>query len=178
MKKIILFAAILFAGVSVVKAQGLPKEAQTELTLKLGRIQAIIVNHSAVTLDYITIEDYNKGVKSSQADHLTVYSAGGFKVTVGANDLEETGGKKVLANTINVTPSAGSKALGTEVFTAKKIGSIATPETIISNTKGGLLLKYNIEYEGDNAYKYMDNLLDSEESTEYTASVIYTISPN
>ena len=88
MKRIIVASLIMFAGITA-QAQTAPVTDNVTLNVKLHPIQTLVVNESqkTVDLDYKTEVDYATGVSSKVlVDHLTVYSTGGFKVTVRSSD--------------------------------------------------------------------------------------------
>ena len=183
MKKLILFAAILFVGVSVAKAQDVSKLTTDEakLTLKFNRFQQITVDShqkANVLLEYKDVDDYKTGVNLDQGDHLTVNSTGAFTVSVGADDLisEDVKAKTIAASTILITPTKGSKNADNSQFTANTIGTKEKPSTIITSSRGGMEKKYSVNYkaQGD----YMDNHINGEGVMEYTTTVYYTIVAN
>ena len=170
MKKFILFAAILFAGVSVVNAQEVSDN--TKLTLTFDRFQAISVS-GPVDLHYESLDHYNNGKEVDITGHLTVSSAGSFIVKVGANDLKnETLDKEILANTITVTAKKEGVAQ-----TAATIGSIASPSQVIQSSQGGLNMKYDVNYKGGAQYAAMEGLFNATGQTVYETTVFYTIYP-
>lgn len=177
MKKIILTSAIIFAAVAGVFAQTPGLTSTANLKVVLNPVQAIVVNPLAKseTLTYKTVADYEGGVASTAplADHLKVYAAGGFTVSASAADLTTTGGT-IAASSITVTPTAGTtKALAGASLTAKPLSS--TGATIISSTKGGTGVTFNMSYKGAGDFDYIDKHLNGQAPTEYTTVVTYTI---
>ena len=204
MKKVILFAAILFAGASVVNAQAVQKNgnvatatqneftattgavatdktSSTLLTVELNAIQAISINTSNVTLVYSTIEDYEKGVSNSIDNHLNVYSTGGYAVGVHYETPKATGdfSNKSLAlesffNSISVGISDDSFDKTTMLVIDKSTEPAITSET------GAINKKYKVVYTGagesfDGTLKgYMD-YIKGEGPQTLTATVVYTI---
>ena len=80
MKKIILFAALLFTATSAVEIQAqTPVTGEAQLTLNLKAVQSIQVTGDVV-IDYESITDYNDGKEVKSATRLTVVSAGGFSI--------------------------------------------------------------------------------------------------
>lgn len=181
MKKIILFAAILFAGVSVVKAQDITENEESTVTLnvKLKPVQSIVVqNNTTVDLEYATLANYNTGVSSKVLqDHLKVTTAGAFKIDVEAVNLTATGTDDVIeANTIKIVATDGASVLEGAEYTAEFfLGN--DEKTLISTGKGGLEKTFNIQYVGMGDYGYLEKFMDPESGTVYTTQVIYTISP-
>ena len=204
MKKLILFAAILFAGVSLVKAQAVAKNgdvttatqneytattgatatdktSSTLLTVELSAIQAISINTSNVTLRYSTIEDYEKGVSNSIDNHLNVYSTGGYAVGVHYVTPEATGAfsnssltLENLFNSISVGISDGTFNKSTNLV------KDTSTESAITSVTGAINKKYNVVYTGagkafdDTSKGYMD-YIKGEGPQTLTATVVYTI---
>lgn len=187
MKKIILTSAIIFATVAASFAQGpvvpatpIGKSSTAEVNLKLYPIQSIAVNPSQkkVDLEYRTVENYVNGVESEQKDHLTVFSVGGFAVTVTSANDDMTGGNSempISASTIHVKASAGTS----NGLTDADFGDIS-----LSSSKGGNLISsdnsainksVNVTYSGMGANAYADRFIDGEKQTVYTTTVTYTI---
>lgn len=170
MKKIILSSFLLLAFVTV--------NAQTvTLNVKLKPIQTLVVNpaQNTVNLEYVTKDDYANGVASVNADHLTVYSTGGFQVKVKAADATMTNGtKSILVNTIKLTPSAGSAKQDAATYVpAFNLSNVDT--TLMSSTTGGVNKKINIEYKGAGADAYINNYIAGQNPTVYTTTLTYTI---
>ena len=159
MKKLIL---IIFTLLSL---NAYSQESQNvTLRVILRPIQSIIVNQKDVLLEYITLDDYKKGVSKTMENHLTVYSTVGYSINVKGNDLK--------ANSFeikNTDISINQEGLSVVNLTSDN------KELLTSNeyTTG---TNYNITYstEGNNKYftpKYVKN------QTYYT-TVTYTITPN
>ena len=101
MKKVILFAAILFSSISIMNVQAQAEQTgQASLTLNLSAVQSIVVK-DGVVIDYLTADDYSNGKGSTQRTTLEITSAGNYAVSVKAADL--TGpGDAIKANTIKI----------------------------------------------------------------------------
>lgn len=180
MKKIILFAAILFAGASTVLAQttgegqgktGQSTETETDLTVKLNPIHIITVNHSGILLEYKTTGDYESGVTSEKENHLTIYSTGDFQVTVNAETDFAEAPEGMNVSTVSIT--ANKNGIATS---SKTVGSLSATDSdvLISSTKGGFGLNYDVTYKGGTDYM---NLYSKDKSNEYKTDVQYTIVP-
>ena len=181
MKKFILFAAILFAGVSMVKAEGEPEatykqSGSTTLTVELKAIQSIIVDGQP-TITYSTADHYGLGASSEQPNHLSVVSAGGYVIRVEADDLTSGGTDVINAGSINVKATAGANSSGT-VGTPLESGVTLAESTkdFITGSKGAVHQKYNVTYTGDKDFNYMVNY-NADSKQTYTTTVHYTISP-
>lgn len=180
MKKVILFAAILFSFISIVNVQAQDvKTGTANLTLNLKAVQHINVSGN-VTINYESADNYQNGVTSDDVTTLTVVSAGGFAIRVEAEDLKlGSTDKTIAASTIKVSAEAAS-ANDNDAFdsgaTLAKGGETKT--ALISSTIGGSNKIYTVSYTGDdnNAYLERYNSADQEETQTYTTVVTYTIS--
>lgn len=177
MKKLILFAAILFAGASVVKAQS--ASDGTILNVKLHPIQTIVVNstQNIVDLEYKLTTDYSGGVSSLQADHLKIYSTGAFIVQVASatNDIVRANGTETIsASTIKVKAEEGTNNSLTGQ-TMAEVSLSATPTNLINSGTGGVDKNFNITYSGLDLNGYVNNYYNDENPTVYTTTVTYTI---
>ena len=195
MKKLILFAAILFAGVSVVKAEGEEKTGKTgtvNFQLNLHAFQSIEIGggdegtidsetglfNDAVVLNYNTVERYESGVSRTINDHIKIKTAGGFAIKVSSTDNLENdinGGELVSMSTIALT--AQEKGLHkSDIENGLTLSS--EPKTFISSGSGlGKEISYNVTYTGadKNAYgKYVDA---TGATRELTTTVTYEIVP-
>lgn len=171
----ILAVVSLFGVVTVANAQS---TGNVTLNIKLNPIQTLVVNSKQTTVDlnYTTKNDYANGVSVDQADHLTVYSTGGFQVKVKASGSQLTG----KANNINVsdvtlTASNGTQALSNSAsFSSAQLS--AEDKVIVSSSKGGVDKTINVNYaaKGDNN-AYLDYYQNTENPTVFTITLTYTI---
>lgn len=181
MKKLFLFAAILFAGVSVVKADEPQSSDQTKLTVTLNTIQSISVGQDDVSIEYSTIEHYAKGNSSIvYSDHLNVYSTGGFDVKV-KYDLDGVTSDSYTATT-DGTYEGTAKSLFESIKavvvdgTAEKGVNLTTGGlSLITSDTGGTDLKYNVRYDGAGG-EYMNYTRAN--ARTFVANVTYSIIPN
>ena len=177
MKKIILFAVILFAGVSVIKAQ-----SKSDLTVRLNPIQSIsVTTNDGALIEYATSADYSgDGVNSTGNTTINVVSAGGYTVRVSADEFTTNNGGTLDVGTINVTATAQNGATGTPQATTL-VKAIATSplvgNTLIVGEKGGVNMKYDIKFQGAGGDAYMDvyNAGTNNVTQEYTTTVYYSI---
>lgn len=180
MKKFILFAAILFAGVSVVKAQTTTGSTSTTLNVILHPFQTISVNtatgHDQVELVYDEISDYEAGVSVELTDHLLINSTGAFNVTVKAEDLKEVGGSKtMLASTIRIEATKGASDKALEGATPGALQLSNDDQGLITSTTGGTGKSFNVKYTGAGGDTYTGNYLTDKATTTYSTTVLYTI---
>ena len=173
MKKLILFAALLFTATSIVEVQAqTPVTGEAQLTLNLNAVQSIQVSGDVV-IDYESIADYSGGKEVKNATTLTVVSAGGFAIKAEANDLID-GSYTIGANTIEVTAEGVDNAAGATYATStlKKMTSGKT--ALISSTVGGVNKKYAVSYKGAGGNDYLERY--NEGGRQYKTTVTYTIS--
>lgn len=170
MKKIII-TSIAILGVVAVKAQN------ATLNVRLKPIQTLVVNNAQkiVNLDYVTKDDYANGVSSLNADHLNIFSTGGFQVKVkSANSALQNGNKNIQANTIQIKATAGSDAVNGAQY-AQNVQLSANETTLVSSSNGGVDKKISIEYKGAGSNTYLDNYIAGQDPTVYTTELTYTI---
>lgn len=184
MKKIILFAAILFATSSIINAQteGLSEtesktEAKTDLTVTLNPIQIITINETGVDLAYVTKKDYEDGVTAKKTNHLSIYSTGGFSVNVkSATDNligVDKADKSIPSNTISLTASETGKA----ILSPASVALSQNGSTLFSSMTGGSDLSYNVNYTGAKLNNYFGKLFNQAKPSVFKTEVTYTITP-
>ena len=170
MKKFLLAAAGLLAFATT-NAQNVT------LIVRLKPIQTLVINNAqkTVNLDYVTTDDYANGVSSVNADHLNIYSTGGFQVKVkSANAAMQNGGKTIQANTIQVIATAGTEAVNGAQY-SQNVQLSANETTLVTSTNGGVNKKISIEYKGAGANSYINNYIAGQNPTVYTTELTYTI---
>jgi hypothetical protein len=171
MKKLI-FAAFALVGFASLNAQ-----QTVTLNVRLKPIQTLLVNttQKIVNLDYATKDDYLNGVSSNNADHLSIYSTGGFQVKVkSASAALQNGSKNIQANTIQIKATAGSEPIAGAQY-AQGLLSASNETTLVTSAIGGVDKKINIEYKGAGANAYLDNYIAGQIPTVYTTELTYTI---
>lgn len=179
MKKFILFAAILFAGVSVVKAQTAITD-QATLNVKLNPLLSITVNNASktVNLEYATDANYKDGVGADQVnqDHLSVTSTGGFLIKVEAADLTATSGTKSMpASSILIKAEAGTANPLTGAVPVSERSLSNSAVNLIESNFGGTNKTFNVTFTGAKDDLYADNYIVGGVATTYTTTVLYTI---
>ena len=186
MKKFILFVAILFAGVSLVKADepvanSLSSSDNITLNVKLNPIQTLFINPSQKSVDlvYKNVKDYKEGVSLDQKDHLTVYSTGGFAINVNSSEddiARAKGTETIKSSTLSVQASLGTNNPLEGVLqgaTGVKLSTEAA--TLFSHGKGGVDLAFNVKYSGIGADTYVNSYFKDEDPTIYSTTVTYSI---
>lgn len=202
MRKIILFAAILFASVSLVSAEGTPPAADPDagtgtgtiktgdinLTLNLNPFQSIEIGGthdggsggtgsagSNVVLNYVSADDYKNGVSTTMNDHITVVAAGQYAVYAEAKEANFTGhADDVATSTIKLSAEQGTTK-GSTVSTFNDVPLSQTAAKLISSTTGtGTGNTFNVKYTGAGNNAYVDKLVDNKLTT-YETTVTYTI---
>ena len=184
MKKILLFTAILFASITMVTGQATSARASDQVTLavRLYPIQTIVVNSAQkdINLDYKLTTDYRNGVESSQENHLTVFSTGGFIVKARSSDAfiaNKTNSKSIESSTLTITASKGSNSSMSANYGVVSLNNV-DGDNLISSDFGGAHRNFNITYAGMGNYEFMNSYVKSESPTVYRTTVTYTITPN
>jgi len=168
--KNLIIASFIVLGLSTVQAQNVT------LNVKLKPIQTLVVNsgQKIVDLEYSSKDDYSKGVTSTNTDHLSIYSTGGFEVKVKSAEATMTNaGKNIKANSIQVIPSAGTNAVSGAAYTPQSLD--AAEKMLVSSTSGGVDKNISVAYKGAGADAYLDNYVAGQTPTVYTTTLTYTI---
>ncbi|MFB9055170.1 hypothetical protein ACFFU9_00300 [Mariniflexile ostreae] len=178
MKNTILASLALLLGFAV-NAQT-PATDVVTLNVNLSPIQSITVNTSqkTVNLDYVTADDYSNGVTLAQANHLEVYSTGGFQVSVKSAGTELTNGSEVngniAASDIKITATDGTAAIDAAAY-KPTVSLSAENQAILSTTKGAVNKNVNITYGAAGGDAYVDKYIAGQNPTTYTTQLTYTI---
>lgn len=182
-KNLLFSGALILLGLTNVKNVIAENTDNVYVSLKFRPVQSIVINADSVNLIYATASDYNTGKDVEQADHITLFSTGGFTVHVKASaDFTRTAGGTIPVGDVLIVASAGSKASnGTTTF-APATGLSETGHSLITSDKGGRDIKYNVKYDNKTAGgsdNYIDKFIavDVNESV-YTTTVTYTIAAN
>lgn len=145
-------------------------------------VQTITVQTSQKITDllYATVEDYEKGVSVTHDDHLTVFSSGGFQVSVtaGDTDFRRSGSNETIPlNEVIIRAAEGSYSGVRTRY--KEVALSADLAPIIESEDGGRDLKYNITYDNKiagSAQHYIGKYVKSYGTeTVYSANITYTI---
>lgn len=162
--------------ISLFSLYSLNTQAQNSVSLNVNLypIQSIVINPNQqdVVLNYITKEDYNKGVQSEQTDHLIIYSTGGFQIRV--NSIVNSS-KNPPLNSLSIAPSPGSKPIPSNnvSYTSKNLSELE--QSIITSTTGGIDRNFNISYKGAGNDMYIEYYDSSTTPKNYTYNIVYTI---
>ena len=168
--KNLIIASFIVLGLSTVQAQNVT------LNVKLKPIQTLVINTAqrSVDLEYSSKDDYKNGVTSTNNDHLSIYSTGGFEVKVKSNTVAMTNGAKTInTSSIQLTPTAGSKAVSGATYSIITLAE--TEKVIVSSTSGGVDKNISVAYKGAGADAYLDNYIAGQTPTVYTTELTYTI---
>ncbi len=185
-------AALVICGmvcVTNVKGEGSGATSNpVTVNLKFKPVQSIVVNPDQETVDlvYAKKDDYRDGVSKIMEDHLTVFSTGGFVVSVEAlsENFMRIGGTETETETIPLEDVIIRAVNGTNTAEAdfSDVELSTNPSTLITSDVGGNELKYSVTYNSaGSGYKYINKYIhpdNPESGSVYTAEVIYTIVTN
>ena len=171
-------------SISLMMLFGIAAQAQTDnvtLNVKLNPIQTLVVNpnQEVVNLEYSTKEDYANGVTSGAlADHLSVFSTGGFAVSVKSSTAQLTNTApsqhgNIDANTIQIIATDGNTPITSA--TNSQVALSNTDQTIVTSAYGAVDKTINIEYKGADANAYINHYIAGQTPTVYTTELTYTI---
>lgn len=145
-------------------------------------IQTITVSTDQQDIDmvYATVNDHQSGVRVERNDHLSVFSTGGFMVTVEATtDHFKRGGGPETIPLQDLTIRASEGSGGDSGANFNDVALSTSPTPLISSDLGGNNLSYNVIYDntaagGNNHYI---NRYHSEDGgvTAYQSHITYTI---
>ena len=184
MKKIILFAAILFAGVSVMKAQegittnAVAEKEQSTLTVRLKPYQNILVTGDAEIV-FASKDDYEAAEKKQTTGNVkvSISSAGGFTVSVYAADLKLGSTENTIAaSQIKVSATATANSLANTINTDVILQNTAIP--LIESASGKIATSYDLVFkaiDGEVYRKAFDSNGSNTEEQVYTTTVFYEI---
>ena len=166
-------AAVVTAASMIGIQASAQTSAQVNLSVVLSNVQSITASTNAVSLNFATASDYQNGVSQTIADHLSVFSNGVFTVSVSASgDLTgtTTPSNTIPVSTISLTPSTGSSINPTASPTYTPVNLSTSSQTLIHNTSGVLIGKFNIKYSANDSNG--DYLKPGD---TYTTTITYTI---
>lgn len=178
---IVVVLGAMFNVISVKAQETQQKEDKVTLKIRLQPIQTIVVTPGQKTVEflYASTGNYSTGATESKADHLTVFSTGGFEVKVQAKGdftREGTGGGSIPVSDVTVSAIAGAGDKNVGAFSQVTLSTAAG--SLITADKGGRDMKYTVTYDntaggGD---KYIDKYIASDMTESvYTTEVTYTI---
>lgn len=174
------FLTVLFSIIAISSLQTVVAQAKAEdnvtLNVKLSPIQTLTINDDSriVNLEYKTKEDYADGVSVVKADHIKIYSTGGFEIKVKSDGPLVGTDDNINVSDIKITATKGTtNSLDPKFFdeTALTVGQGAT---ILTSGVGGVDQTFNVKYAAAGDNKYL-NLYKGENPTVFTATVTYTI---
>lgn len=173
---VLIVSAMSFLGANSLAAQS--ASDQVTLNVKLYPIQTLVVGGSkTVDLEYKAVGDYADGVSSAQANHLKVYSTGGFEIKA-SSKTDLSGSKETIElSDIKLTASKGgnSNSWVADVDFPQQAPLTAAGTKIASSSKGGVDLNFDVLYEAAGGNKYINLYRNDENPTTFTTEVTYTI---
>ena len=185
-KAILCLLAILTLFASSVKAQSDAGSVTVNIIFRPVQTITVSPEQKVIDLSYNTVDDHQDGVSVTVDNHLTVFSTGGFLVSVEATSDHFTrlgGSETIPVSDVVIRPTggsdgsdSGSSGSGT-VFSDAILSS--SPAPLITSDKGGRDLKYDITYDNSvagSAQHYINRYESSDgAATVYTSNITYTI---
>jgi len=154
------------------------KSATVSLNIVIAQVQSLTINEAQdnVNLMFSSKEDFEKGVKVRESNHLNIFSSGKFVVKVSTHDdFRGNNDVSIPASSVSVSPLISS---GTQQVPGLVVGKgvnlqANNPQTIISSLKQGTLTSsFDIEYAA-NGIRYGEL-----KNGTYSGTVVYTIEAN
>lgn len=173
-----LLVIALFSVNSVMAQTTTSNIDQVTVNIMLNPIQAILVNSSqdVVNIVYDGIDDYEDGVSTVLEEHLSVFSAGPFAVSVKVDgDFSDDDNNTIDAGNVTIIPTSSSGV--TEGLTLTSVSLTLGDQKIITSTEGGNGLKYDIKYDNTAGkdFTYMPKYTLQSGTQTYSATVTYSI---
>ncbi len=181
MKKVLSLIAVVTVALFAGKVNAQSTSDQVTLNIKLNPVYTLVVDGGQKTVDlvYSTRDNYGNGVSETKANHLVVYSTGGFEVKVKvAGDFTATGGKTIAANTVSVLASNGDLDANNPITPSYSDVSLSTADTrLLSSDQGGVDHKFNVTYKGADNHAYVNKYISGAggATSVYTSTLTYTI---
>lgn len=183
--KYFLSVALLVAGllIAVNRAEAQSGSDHVTINIKFRPVRTIVVTSAQKTVDilYASTSDYQDGVSVTHNDHLTVFSTGGFLVSVEASDPNFTrvgGTETIPVDDVTIRAFNGSDNGVNATFSDVPLSTDPTTPLITSD-KGGRNLKYGITYDNTVAgsgNQYINKYVSTDKpETVYTSQITYTI---
>ncbi len=153
------------------------------LNVKLNPIQILIVKteQKTVNIDYTTKDHYKDGVSSKQANHLNIFSTGGFEVKVKSSGSELTNQGTAGPNgnidvaTINVVATQAAQNSLADAQYGQNVALSNNEGIIVSSTKGARDKNIDIEYKAAGNDAYLDKYVANQTPTTFSTVETYTI---
>ena len=178
-KSILLQIIIIMFTASCVHAQSTSNSDGVSLNIRLYPIQTILVNpsQSEVSLEYISKQDYLEGVVNEQENHITIYSTGGFEVSVESSEDYLVGiNKNIEASDIKIMASRGSDNDLHNVNYISDVILSSSATGLFNSTSGGVNQSFNVTYEAAGNDRYINHFdTSSSNSSTYSTVITYSI---
>lgn len=172
---LILAAFSFFIFTATLSAQN--NTENVTLNVRLHPIQSLSIHPSQkiVDLNYVNKNDYLNGVSSEQQDHISIFSTGGFEISVkNDNSTINQSGKSIEASTLKIKAENGSQPIaGTPEFQERPLSP--NEQFIVRSNVGAVDKTFNVKYTGAADNTYIDNYVVGQTPTVYTTTVTYTI---
>ena len=179
-KAILCLLAILTLFVSSVKAQSDAGNVTVKIIFRPVQTIFVSPDQTNVDISYNTVDDHQRGVSVTRDDHLTVFSTGGFIVSVVASSENFTrvgGAETIPVSDVVIRPTDGTSGSTGSEFSNVPLST--TPTGLITSDTGGSDLKYGITYDNSaagSAQQYINRYESSDGAeTVYRSQITYTI---
>ena len=180
MSFILVLSLALALSVHEVNAQAGSGSVTVNIMFRPVQTIAVSTDQHSIDLTYATTDDHQRGVSVERDDHLTIFSTGGFTVTVEASSdyLTRLGGTETIpVSDISLKASSGTGNETNSSYSEVALSSSPTP--LIESDNGGRDLKYNVIYDNSVAggnNQYVNRFVsDDGDVTTYRSRITYTI---
>jgi hypothetical protein len=175
MKKIFTVASVFaLLGIGAAKAQ---VTGTTNVHVKLADVLALSVNNADVNINFLTTEDYQKGVSVPMSGHLTVTSNKPYSLNIkAAGPLNGTGGNAdaLSPSVLHVTLPTNGNNTNLGVVPTAAAGLTTANAPLLSAATPAVLKAIDVNYAVPSSVSTTSEILGKKSDT-YTTVVTYTV---
>ena len=173
----VLLSILSLSSLQTVVAQTTKTEDNVTLNVKLSQIQTLTINEDSrvVDLEYKTTDDYANGVSVLKANHIQIYSTGGFEIKVKSDGPLIGTNDNINVSDIKITAAKGTTNSLNPTFFNETPLTVGQGATILTSDLGGVNQTFDITYAAAGDNKYVNLYNNGENPTKFTATVTYTI---
>ena len=172
----LIIATIILGGLFSLKAQ---ESGSVTINITLHPVQILTVHpgQENVNIDFRNSNDYIEGVASLSEGHLTVFSTGGYEISVRAAvpGFEPTVGQEnvIPLDLLRIEALMPGGSTGPKNLSSVHLRDYH--QNIISSSHADLGVSYDIIYEGLGGLALLGYVSDDLEVSTFTARVTYSI---
>lgn len=170
----LMMTMIILGGLLSLQAQ---ESGSVNINITLHPVQILTVGQENVNIAFRNSEDYIQGVANLNEGHLTVFSTGGYEISVRAAvpGFEPTTGqeKEIPLNLLRIEALMPDGGIGSKNLSSVHLRDYH--QNIISSSHADLGVSYDVMYEGLGGLALLEYVSNDLEVSTFTARVIYSI---